>query len=300
MQRALNVRTDYGFSLLEALLCIAIMIPVMGAAVGLFLVGARHHATEQSSIDATQEARAGMEMMTSEIAQAGSHGDVGAFLTADVAAGTVPAAAQVTSSGGFTVGDYIEIDTDANREVTQATAVANGAISALYRLNHAAGAPVRLFAQPYLAGVIPPSGLGANSSATQTFLRFFGDINSNSTVQYVEYVYDAGNAQITRSITPATATSKSAALPLIRNVVPGSVRFTLNTDIRKVVTSVDVAVAVRNSVRSGDSFERTTLSSRILIPSAVAASALRFEQLSFGGIDRLPPTPSIIAQWASQ
>lgn len=297
---ATDARTDQGFSLLEALLCIAIMIPIMGAAVGLFLVGVNHHAAEQSSIDASQEARAGMEMMTGEIAQAGSHGDVDAALTANVVAGTVAAAAQVTSSSGFTVGDFIEVDTGANREVTQATAVASGAITAIYRLNHAAGTPVRLFAQPYLAGVIPPSGVSASSSTTQTFLRFFGDILSNSTVHYVEYVYDAENAQITRSITPVTASSKGAALPFIRNVVPGSVRFTLNTDTRKVVTSVDVAVTVRNSVKSGAGFQQTALGSRVLIPSAVAASMLRFEQLSYGGIDRLPPTPTIVTQWATQ
>jgi Tfp pilus assembly protein PilW len=287
-----------GFTILELLISVLILIPIMAAAVSLFSLGANQHTTEQNSIDSNQEAESGLEMMTMELAQAGSHGDRATTTSAGIAASSSAQSVAVASSSGFTAGDYVDVDTGANHEMVKLTAVTSGHITGVFRTAHASGIPVRLFAQPYMTGVIKPAGLGANASTDVTTLRFFGDINGDGNVSYVEYVYDAGNAQITRSMTPITLTAKNSALPLVRNIKPGSVQFTLFTDNQSIVTSATIRMTVRNTAKTGSSFEEFPLFSKVVFPSAVAASALFNENQVNGGISKLPPTPTQVSTWA--
>jgi len=303
MRQTVSIKSADGFSLMELTISILILLPVMGAAISLFSAGANQHASEQSSIDANQEARTALEMMTTEIGQAGSHGDVYTTLTSGVMNSTSEQPAPVASAAGFTVGDFVTVDTGADQETVEVTAVAANSFSAVFRVAHDAGDPVRLFALPYTTGMLSPSGLAANASSTVTTLRFFGDISSNSTLQYVEYNYDSANNQITRSVTPIAQSTKNPAIPFVRNLRPNSVQFTLNTDSRGVVTSARVAMTVQNSVKSGRGtyakLQETTLSSRISIPSAIAGSALLYELQRYGGVDRLPDTPPQVTEWAN-
>jgi Tfp pilus assembly protein PilW len=300
MKQTIRCELDAGFSLTEMLICILILIPVMGAAVGLFSVGANQQASEQSSVEVNQEARTAFEMMTTEIAQAGSHGDVSASLTAPVNGGSNPASVGATS--GFTVGDYVTFDAGVagKEETVQITAVETNSITASLGTVHDSGASVRLFALPYLTGMIPPTGLGANSSTTVSTLKFFGDINGNSNPQYIEYAYDSANSQITRSITPLSQANKNAALPFISNIKPNSVQFTLYTDNMGVVTAASIGLTVRNTWKTGSKYQESELFSRVSLPSAVAGSALLYEMQVYGGPNRLPATPPQVTSWASQ
>ncbi len=300
MKDAIQAQLEAGFSLMELMVSMLILIPAMSAALGFFSVGVSQQAAERNSIDVNQDARSAFEIMTSEIAQAGSHGDKNTRLAAPVNALTVAQAASVDSAAGFTVGDYVDVDTGGNYELVQVTAVSGNTISGIYRTAHAQNAPVRLFALPYATGIIPPSGMGVNASRTVTSLGFFGDITNNSTLSYVEYGYDSTNNQITRSITPITQTSENQGIPFVRNIKPGSVQFTLNTDSLGVVTSATISMTVRNTWKTGSAYQETELSSKITIPSAIAASVLMDELRRFGGVNRLPSTPSQVTSWVPQ
>jgi Tfp pilus assembly protein PilW len=297
-----NVRAtlEDGFTIAEMLVSLLILVPLIGAVVGLFSVAVNQHGSEQSSVEANQDARSGLEMMTMEIAQAGSHGDRSTTTTSAITASIDPQAVSVASSSGFTIGDYVDLDSGANKEIVEVTAVGTDSISGVSRIAHAASAPIRLFALPYLTGVIPPAGLGADSSATVTRLKFFGDIDGDGNVYYVEYDYDKANAQITRSMTPITQASMNPALPLVRNVKSDSVQFTLYTDSQNVVTSVSLALTVQNTWVTGSKYQETELSSRIVIPSGVAGSALLKELQTYGGVNRLPLTPPQVTTWANR
>ena len=302
------VQSETGFSFMELLVSMVVLIPVMAAAIGMFSVGASHHAIGQNAIDVSQDARTAMEMMTTEIAQAGSHADVRTIAPSTIVNSMTAQSVQVESTAGFTAGDYVDVDVEPNDEIVQLTAVSGTRLTGVFRLDHGPNTPIRLPAMPYVTGIIPPSGLGPNSSATVTTLRFFGhiqgsnsDANENDpTVHYVEYGYDSANEQITRSITPITQSTKNPALPFVRNVKPSSVRFTLNTDVLGVVTSANIAMTVKNSVKSGTKYQEAPLASRITIPSAIAASELLWEYQHYRGLYPLPPTPSIVRTWAGQ
>jgi Tfp pilus assembly protein PilW len=297
MGSAMRIKTEQGFSLLELVICMLILIPIMGAAMSLFSVGARQQTSEQGSVDVNQEARAGLEMMLTEIAQAGSHGDWITTLTSGTG-GTGSQTVSVASAAGLTAGDWVEIGSGATMETIQLTAVNSNGITAVFNFNHSSGDPVRLFALPYASGIIPPSGMAVNASNTGTSLRFFGDINGNATVQYVEYIYDSANNQITRSITPIAQSTKNAAIPFVRNVTPNSVQFMVNTNGLGIVTSVNVAFTVQNNSSAETQNQQTQLSSRTTIPSAFAASALIWELQAYQGFDRMPSTPSRVTAWA--
>jgi len=302
MKLSARMKSEIGFSLAEMMISMCILIPAMGAAMSLFSVGANQHATEQSSIDANQEARSAFEMMTTEIAQAASHGDRDTTLAAAInTPSSAPQDATVDSTAGFAVGDYVDVvDPAGTRETVELTAVGTSTLTGVFRSAHPSGASVRLFAVPYPTGLITPAGMAANSSTTVTTLRFFGNIIGDNTVQYVEYAYNAGTNEITRSITPATQTTRNQPVVFVRNVKPNSVQFTLSTDSRGVATSAGIAMTVMNTVRSGSGYQETELASRISIPSAMAASVLLDENLRLGGFNRLPPTPPNVTPWISQ
>jgi Tfp pilus assembly protein PilW len=300
MKHITGLKLEHGFTMTDLLISIVILIPIMGAAVSLFSTGAEQQASEQNSIDANQEARSALQMMSTEIAQAGSHGDVSTVTTGSVSASSSAQALSVASTAGLTVGDWVDVDYGADHEMVQITAIGNNSISGVFRTGHTSGKPVRLFAMPFTSGVIPPAGMAASTSSAVTTLRFFGDINSDATLQYVEYNYDSANNQITRSITPVTQSNKNAALPLIRNLKPNSVQFRLNTDARGIVTSVNLAFTVQGTWETAGQVPETELSTKVLIPSAVASSALLYEVRRYGGIDRFPPTPAQVTTWVNQ
>ncbi len=307
MKHIIRTQSEAGFSLMELLVAILILLPIMGAAMSLFSVGAHQQTSEQSSIDVNQGARAGMEMMEREIAQAGSHRDASTTTTESVT-GNASAVTEVhvNSTVGFNVGDWIDIDNNNDWESVQLTQVTGNSITGVFKRGHNPQVPVSLLAYPYQNGVIPPSGLGAYSSATATLIRFYGDINgdisspsSDPNIQYVEYSYDSTNRQITRSITPITQSTKAGALPLINNV--DSAAFTVNTNGMGIITSVDIAMTVRSTFEeTGSKFQQTQLSSRVFVPSAAAASVLLYELQQFQDFNRLPGTPNRIASYLSQ
>jgi Tfp pilus assembly protein PilW len=301
MKNTINTKQQEGFTLMELMISLLILIPIMGAAISLFSVGANQQASEQNSIDTNQEARSALEMMTTEIAQAGSHGDCSTVTTGTVSANSTAQPLSVASVANLMVGDWVDVDTGASAELVEIKAVGDNSISAIFRAAHTTvGVPVRLFALPFTTGLIPPSGMTANSSTTVTTLRLFGDINSDSILQYVEYAYDSANNQITRSITPITQTTKNPALSLIRNVKPNSVQFTLNADSLGVVTSANIALTVQNTWGKDSQLQETALSTRVTIPSAAAGSVLLSELRNFGGVDQLPPTPARVTTWVNQ
>lgn len=311
MSYKIYAKQEAGFSILELLVAILILLPAIGAAVSLFSVGTTQQITEQGSIDVNQEARAGLEMITREISQAGAQRDMTTNLTAPISAPnpTTPQTVNVASTAGMLVGDYVDVDAGAYWESVQLTAVTSNSISAVFNQPHAAGAPVNLFTLPYAVAVIPPAGMAANSSAAVSTLKFFGDIDNDNIPDYVEYSIgqdpDATTDQITRSVTPITAAGKNPALPFITNISPGTAQFTVNTNVLGAITSVNIALTVENKVignikTESDLKQQATLASRALIPSAMAATRLLIELQQYQDINRLPQTPPQVIAWATQ
>jgi hypothetical protein len=297
---------EEGASIIEVLVTVFIMATLMGAISGMFSTAVKQYSSEQGNAAVVSDARAAIDLMSLEIAQAGSHREVPAagaspVLTLSPILSSVSAqAVAVSSSVGFEVGDWVDFSIGPNTERVQIVGVGTNALAGVFRVTHPPGVPVRLFAQPYFSGILPPAGMAANSSATATVLRFFGDINADGKVCYVEYRYDADNSRITRSSTPITAANMNPAETLIQNVKADSAQFTLYSDVNGAVTSVDVAFTVTSRIKTGSKYQETPLSAKVAAPSVVAASALSKESLLYASLNHLPPTPSKVLTWSYQ
>ncbi len=300
MKYTVRAIRENGFSLTELLVSLLILSSIMGAVLTLVSTAVSQHDAEQNAVDMSQGARSGLELMTTEIAQAGSHRDHQTTTSGTITGQAGNQSAGVASTAGLTVGDFVSVGMGSSNELVEIKAVDTNSITGSFHTTHASGVPVRLFALPYLTGVIRPAGLGSSSSATVTTLRFFGDVNADGNLYYVEYSYDAANARITRSMTPITQATKNAALPIVNNVKAGSASFTLYTDSRGVVTSVRLGLVVVATKKTGTKYQETAISTKVVIPSAMAASDLLHEVSVYGGINRLPPTPAQVTTLANQ
>ncbi len=298
MKSDFQTTAEQGFTLVELMISLLILMVVIGAVVNLFSVAINQHESEQTSIESNQDARSGLELMTQEIAQAGSHRGTHTYPTAGITGGISEQTVTVKSTNGFMTGDYVDLGDASSSESVKLTAVGTSTFTGIFFGTRAATDPIRLYAQPFQNGVIPPAGLAANSSTAATTLKIFGDINSDGKINYAEYVYDIPNSEITRSITDITQATINPAIPIIRDV--HSAQFRLITDGMGVVTSVEVSLTVRNTWRQSGKLQEAQLSSKILIPSAIAASALLNETRALGSLNKLPPTPPKVTTWANR
>jgi hypothetical protein len=293
-------RSQAGFSALEMLISLCILIPIMAGAMHMFSEGIDQQVSEQESIEANQDASAGFNLMTTEIAQAGSHGDTSTTIQQTVIGNAAVQTVSVASADGFCIGDFVNVINGAgDMETVEIVGMAsNDTISGAFLNDYVVGDKIRLFALPYLNGVLPSGGLAASGDTPATTLRFFGDIYGDGNLYYVEYVCDNQNGQITRSMTPFNQVNKEPAVPLITGIKANSAQFILHTDNQNIVTSVTVSLTVENQTRYSPKAEEIALSSKIAIPSALAASNLLKEILLYGGVNHLPPIPQRVSLWA--
>jgi hypothetical protein len=302
MRYKIEAKSENGFSMTELVVAMLILLPLMGATVGMFSVGTRQQTTEQGSIDVNQDARAGLEMMVREISQAGAHKDVRVTFNGGINDSPNVQTVSVSSSpAGMMAGEWVDVDTGGNLEYVKLTGVGSNSISGIFTKPHADGASIYYFARPYAEGVIPPPEMTPGTPIAVQTLRFFGDINDDSVIEYVEYVYDSTNNQITRLATPVSAASLTGARPFIRNIRPGTALFTLNSNALGIINSVGIAFTVENTaIEQGAQRQFTALASRVLIQSAMVATPLAYQFQQYKDLKGLPSTPSNIVTWVTR
>jgi type II secretory pathway pseudopilin PulG len=295
-------QSEFGFTLLEMIISICILIPIMAGALQLLSVGVEHQSSEQSNVEANQDASAGFNLMAMEIVEAGSNTRYFETTTVDTIASDpyTPYTYRVTSTSGLKSGDVVELynNSDGATELVPLTQVTEGHITGIFQKGFPAGSNVRLYSLPYETGILFPGTPSANATTSVTEIKCYGDIYGDGTMYYAEYRYDSQNRQITRSVTSLSDVSKKPHVPLIRNVK--AAQFLLHTDSMKIVTSVTMSVAVENEWKLNKKLQDIKLSSKIAIPSMETASALKLENWQYGSVNPLPSTPTRISQFNAE
>jgi prepilin-type N-terminal cleavage/methylation domain-containing protein len=235
-QPGCNGAGEDGFSLLELMISLAILSLV----IGVIGTGMMQITNVQGSIKNRTEmhtsVRNATELMQQEIGQAGRIAlpTTGVTLTTAVtAAGS--ATPSVTSSTGMFPNMYLDVDTGANYEFVQATAIGSNAFTANFAFTHLSGAPVTVTGG-FATGIVPPANCtvtGASSPSTYcynqttastypngstgTVLKLYGDINRDGKILYVEYTCSPGTpsapGDLYRNEMSFTATSKPPTGP---------------------------------------------------------------------------------------
>jgi prepilin-type N-terminal cleavage/methylation domain-containing protein len=224
-RKLINARTSAGFSLLEVMAAMSILLIVSGTVVSAMLQMTKVEGSVTNQTEMHSSVRNATELLAQEVGQAGRVSVPQPITLAGnvlaPAGAAAPATVAVSSATSLFVGEKIVVDTGGNRETVTLTAVNPGAntITAAFNLAHATTVPV-LVAGSFVSGIVPPSFA---SGSTATKLKLYGDINGDGILRYVEYTCDAATGNFYRNVVPLTAGAKPPLDPsmiLINNILP--------------------------------------------------------------------------------
>jgi prepilin-type N-terminal cleavage/methylation domain-containing protein len=237
-------RRNHGFSFLEMMVSVAILLIIAGAAFSVLGQSQRVYGSQQLQVDMHAGLRGVFELMAQEIGQAGSLTPTPQTLTAAVAKSTSSQIVTLSSVANIFVGELLTVDTGANQEVVQVTTLpGSNQVAGIFLQNHSAGAPV-------LAQGVFPNGVLTTTAGDS--LQLFGDINADGTLAYVEYDCNPGTATapgtLTRSFTVLApgVTTQNPPQVLLNTLISnpnGTSCFTPSMGASGAVTSGNCSVA---------------------------------------------------------
>jgi type II secretory pathway pseudopilin PulG len=258
--------SETGFSMLELMVAMGIMMVVVGAGMSSVLRVVNSQRTIWNRTEMHSGVRNATELLQQEVGQAGSVAALNA-VTLSAPAGLNTHTVTVTSPSGtptaamFPGEQIIIVDPgDATgikiETVTLASVTANSITIADipgapvgFNYPHNNGTPL-MVTGGFGAGVVP---VGIANGSTGTVLKLFGDINSDGNMLYIEYSCDAAGGNLYRNAMawntlPANKPPLSLSLVLLRNIVANPANapcFTYQTAVVNGVTYViDVAITL--------------------------------------------------------
>ncbi len=233
--RSNPIPREDGFSLLELLAALGILLIISGATLSAVNYYQKNYSRTQQLTDMHSGVRGAVELMTQEISQAGlinsldsTAANINASLSLSSTGSPIAQTVPVDNASLFYAGEELQVDTGANQETVVVASIVDAThISGIFTKNHTSGAA--LYAVGTIAeGVVPPPNPSTYDKTTCCdTLQIIGDVNGDGTLQFVEYKCDwsyvdgtgATVPSLTRSqskITPNGA--KSAAVALVKHI----------------------------------------------------------------------------------
>jgi prepilin-type N-terminal cleavage/methylation domain-containing protein len=207
------MKTESGFSLLELMISMAVMLVISGAAVTALLKMSTAQSTIWNRTQMHSGIRGATEVLQQEVGQAGrvtlisgsaacTNNTSVPCLNATFTGNTVAQTVNVTSICGMFVGEQLAVDVGTVQETVAITAI-NGAAADPTSTQCPLGSTVTagnitgVFANDHLqphatlqalggfvAGIVPTTTINGSTAAV---LKLFGDINADGNMVYVEY-----------------------------------------------------------------------------------------------------------------
>jgi len=278
-----------GFSLLELLASMAILLVVSGAAFSALVAYQKSYGSTLLKSDMNASMRDALALLGQEIGQAGLVSLLPAQLGASITPSSSAQSVAVSSTSGIFVGEKLLIDAGSSQELVAITAVGTSpsSITGIFAKAHSSGAPVSA------AGVFSQ---GVLSSSTGTQLQLLGDINADGTLAYVRYDCDTTAGTLSRSITPISAYASNPPAVLVQNLVAnpdGTPCFSYTRTTvggYTFVTSVALTLSIQTATRDPQTGAYVTMTKSFLnlTPRNLLAGVALAQA---GWTERLQPTP---------
>lgn len=296
----LKPRSDDGFSLVESLVSLGLLLVVGSVAVTALIRMTEAQGTIWNRTEMHSGVRSATELLQQEVGQAGR--------VALPAAVTIPAAitnagtqtVTLSSASGIFVGELVTIDTGSNQETVTVTAVNAGAnqITASFIDSHAANAPVSVLGG-FAAGIVPTNM--ANGS-TASVLKLFGDINSDGSMVYIEYTCDTAGGNLYRNVMAYNAGAKPAVTPsqvLLNNIQPNPGAAPCFTYQQQTVTGTtyvtDVAITLTVQTQIKDPVTKQyQMETKALLNVSPRNVFNAWQLASIGSNNRIQPIPASV------
>jgi prepilin-type N-terminal cleavage/methylation domain-containing protein len=235
-----------GFSLLEMLVAMAILVIVAGTVIMGMIRLTWSQSTVMNRTQMHSSVRNATELLQQEVGQAGRlSSQTGLKFTTAI---TVPAgsvsistsptitttAASGSATDGLYVGENLVVDPNSTSEETvTVTALTATTVTATFLNSHPANSPVMVLGG-FASGIVPPSGssmliLNGNGTANSTLsstqgssgsvLKLYGDLNGDGTMVYVAYKCDQSAGTLYRYVsTDITSASSLTSTLLLDNL----------------------------------------------------------------------------------
>jgi len=197
-----------GFSLIELMIAMAVMLLISGAAVTALLKLSTMQSTIWNRTQMHSGIRGATEVLQQEVGQAGRI-SLPAIVTLTSAAGLGATSLTVSSTTGMFSGQKLTLGAGTSQETvtvsadpTSSTAVSTSATT----IAHSSGDAVSVLGG-FSAGIIPPaaSPWSYTNGSTEAVLKLFGDINGDGSMVYIEYSISP-SCICTSTCTPSSTT----------------------------------------------------------------------------------------------
>lgn len=298
-----------GFSLLEMLVSITILLGITAVVMSGMLQASKASGTIQNRTEMHASVRSATELMQQEIGQAGRIGlpatctNIGPTA---VSAGSASPAVGATCAAQMFQNEYLVVDTGSNQETVQVISVGASSFTANFNNAHAANAPLTVLGA-FGTGIVPDTTMNGSD---QTHLKLYGDINGDGTMVYVEYVCDTSGGNLYRSVTQlgaATIAVKQVLLPNVQSNPGGAACFTYQerpvgcngSSVPCYVVDVAVTLTVQTQQEDATTHGFQTETKALLNVSPRNVYQVAYE-LSTESNNRVQPTPSFVTSLLSQ
>jgi prepilin-type N-terminal cleavage/methylation domain-containing protein len=304
-----------GFSLLEMMISMVILLGVAGVVMSGLLQTTKTETTVQNRTEMHASVRSATELMQQEIGQAGriSLPPVANIqLTSAVTAGAnVSASVTSGATAGMFANEFLVVDAGINQETVQVISISGDTINANFGLNHAANVPVTVEGG-FGTGVVPETAVGMTNGSDGTHLKLYGDINGDGNIVYVEYICDyAASGNLYRSVTSFSAGTIVAKQTLLPNLAStgnpnGTACFIyqerpVNCNATTVPCFVtDVAVTLTVQTQQADPFTGLFQKETKALLNVSPRNVFEAYDLSTLSNNRVQPMPSTVTALLSQ
>lgn len=292
-----------GFTLIETLVALLVLLIIMAGVMGNMLQFSRTQSTVWNRSNMHSAVRAATELLQQEVGQAGR-----VALPANVLmySSAVPGVQTVTvsSTAGMFPGERLVVDAGQNEETIVLMSVDSAnAFTANFLQSHNASVwgplPVSVRGG-FATGVVPTTMANGSTGAV---LKLYGDINGDGNMVYVEYVCDTTAGNLYRNMMAFSAGTKAAPTAgqvLLSNLLPNPGGTPCFTYEEKVVNGdtyvINVAISLTTQTQQRDIVTRQfDTETKALLNVAPRNVFDAWQLASVGSTNRIQPMPATVA-----